>query len=431
MNERDDTKPPTRSRGLTRRLPAGVIDASLASLATFLAGLTAVNVFGDVDRGVYAVFFTSFMLGVVLATNLVYVPASVEAVALPVPDRLAHLGRSVRLGLIPALLGSVAVVFAVLVTSSLTDQGVVTGLAISTAIATVLSPIQDHVRRMLHIAEQSWRAAAVSAVQFGGVAVSLATMLALDIERAWLPFGTLAIANAASLTAGLLLARRSMRTRDLGTLRFGALARQGRWLLAESTIPSLAHFGVAAIITKLAGPEAMGFAEAARVVAQPVLVFATGLTAVLAPQSMQAAMEQDAPGGRRVNRLYTVLILAAGAAYLLAAGRPWVWNPMQHLVPAAYVVGWLAAVTIVSNLIGAAMYLDINELLGARKARWLAGIAIATSPILIAVALTSRATGAFARPYGLMARDVVQIAWYRAALRRHYDSAPHGVGARG
>ena len=71
----------------------------------------------------------------------------------------------------------------------------------------------------------------------------------------------------------------------------------------------------------------------------------------------------------------------------------------------------------------ASMYLDTNELLGAQKAKPMAGIAIVTSPILVLIAFTARSTEAFARPLGLMVRDVVQIGWYRATLNRHYTGS--------
>ncbi|NNJ48635.1 MAG: hypothetical protein HKP18_12480, partial [Acidimicrobiia bacterium] len=40
-----------------RRLPAGIVDTSFSSLATFIIGLTAVVRFDDVERGAYALFF--------------------------------------------------------------------------------------------------------------------------------------------------------------------------------------------------------------------------------------------------------------------------------------------------------------------------------------------------------------------------------------
>jgi hypothetical protein len=177
---------------------------------------------------------------------------------------------------------------------------------------------------------------------------------------------------------------------------------------------------VAAIVAGLAGAQVLGYAEAARVVAQPVLVLATGLTAVLAPRAMEAAMARDIVSARHTRRIYLSIMAGGGVLYLAAAATPWVGNPMKYLVPAAYIVSGLVAVTILANLIAAAMYLDINELVGARKARPMAIVAILTSPILVFAALTARTTEAFARPVGRLVRNAAQVVWYRAKLNQHY-----------
>ena len=84
-----------------RQLAAGVIDASIASIATFVAGLTAVRLLDEVDLGIYGVFFTAFLLGSVIVTELILVPTQVVAVDLPEDQRLRVTRRSLGLGLIP------------------------------------------------------------------------------------------------------------------------------------------------------------------------------------------------------------------------------------------------------------------------------------------------------------------------------------------
>jgi len=412
------------SRRATRKLPAGVADAAFASLATFAAGLSAVNLFNDIDRGVYAIFFTAFGLGVVLPWNLILIPAEVNAVSFPLADRMRRARDTLRMGFPAAVVGALAIAVAAYLSRNLTSPDVIWGLTITGAVATVLSPLQDHMRRLLHIAEMSWQAATVSGVQFVGVAVSLGVMLLIDAPVAIMPFGALAIANAISLTTGIILGN-AFRQKPLDEpLQFAALAREGRWLLLQASVPSVAHFAVAAIIAGLAGAEALGYAEAARVVAQPVLVLATGLTAVLAPRAMEAAMHHDEASARHTRRVFLAVMAGGGLLYLAGAATAWSLNPMQYLVPSAYVVSGLVAVTIVGNLISAAMFVEVNELLGAQKARVMAGIAIFTSPILVLVALTARTTEAFARPLGNLVRDAYQVVMYRRKLRRHYDERP-------
>lgn len=408
------------TRGTARRLPAGVADAAFASLATFAAGLSAVNMFNDIDRGVYAIFFTAFGLGVVLPWDLILIPAEVNAVSFPVRDRMRRAKDTFRMGLPVAILGSLAIGIAALLSRSLTDSSVLWGLSITAVITTILSPLQDHMRRLLHIAELNWQAAVVSGVQFVGVAVSLGVMWFLDAPVSIMPFGSLAIANALSLTTGYILGRVRHQEPLDEPLHFRTLAREGRWLLAQALAPNISHFAVATIIAALAGAEALGYAEAARVVAQPVSVLATGLTAVLAPRAMESAMNRDAVSSRHHRRIFLMVMVVGGLLYLGVAAAPWGLNPMKYLVPSAYIVGGLVAFTIVANLIGTAMYMEINELLGAQKARPMAGIAIFTSPILVLVALTSGTTEAFARPLGHAVRDSIQVTWYRLTLRRHY-----------
>lgn len=416
----DSAEEAQTTRGTTKRLPAGVADAAFASLATFAAGLSAVNLFNDVDRGVYAIFFTAFGLGVVLPWDLILIPAEVNAVSFPVEDRMRRARDTLRIGIPMAMLGSVAIGIAALISRSLTHPDVLWGLTVTAAITTVLSPLQDHMRRLLHIAELNWQAAAVSGVQFAGVVVSLGVMLLLDAPVAVMPFGSLAIANALSLATGLILGDVRHQEPLDEPLRFRTLAREGRWLLTQALVPNISHFAVATIVADLAGAEALGYAEAARVVAQPVLVLATGLTAVLAPRAMEAAMHHDVDSARHTRNVYLLIMTGGGILYLAAAAAPWVLNPMQHLVPAAYTVSGLVAFTIVANIISGAMFIDVNGLLGAQKARPMAGIAIITSPLLVLIALTARTTEAFARPAGNAMRDVVQVFLFRARLDRHY-----------
>jgi O-antigen/teichoic acid export membrane protein len=407
-------------RGATRRLPAGVVDAAFASLATFAAGLSAVTLFNDIDRGVYALFFTAFGLGVVIPWELILVPAEVDAVSYPVEDRMRRARDTLRLGVPMAMLGCLAIIIAAFLSRSLTDTQVVLGLTLTAAATTVLSPLQDHMRRLLHIAELNWQAATVSGVQLFGVVASLGVMRLLNTPVAVLPFGSLAIANAISLATALVLGDVRHQRPLEEPLVFRVLAKQGRWLVTQALIPSVAHFAVAAIVAGLAGAQVLGYAEAARVVAQPVLVLATGLTAVLAPRAMEAAMARDIVSARHTRRIYLSIMAGGGVLYLAAAATPWVGNPMKYLVPAAYIVSGLVAVTILANLIAAAMYLDINELVGARKARPMAIVAILTSPILVFAALTARTTEAFARPVGRLVRNAAQVVWYRAKLNQHY-----------
>lgn len=422
--------PGVRGEGFGRRLPAGVVDSAFASLATFIVGLTAVNLFDDVSRGVYAVYFTAFMAGTMLPRQLIFTPAEVQAVAYSVPQRLSVIPASIRLGIGPALVGTVASGIAWLVTRSYADPDVNTALLVTCAVAIVLSPIQDHVRKMFHIATVSWRAAGVSIVQFLAVCVAVGIAIAVDVPVAWVPFGALTIANALSLAVARVVTHFSIDERLPEALRFVRLARQGTWLVVHAAAPSVSGFIVAAVVAELAGPEALGFAESARVVAQPVLVLSAGLTAVLAPRSVRAAMDLDRGTARHTNRAYLGIMAVAGVAYLAVAGWDWVLNPLAYLVPSAYVVAGLAAVTIVANTVRSAVFLQVNELMGAHRERRLALIGWLEAPVRIGVAFTAGATEAFARPLALTAGSGTRLVLQSRALAGVYDERSEAGAGR-
>lgn len=418
----------SRQRSYKRRLPAGIFDAGFASLATFAAGLAAVNLLGDADRGVYAVFFSAFMLGTVLPRNLIFTPAEVRAVAFPVRERLPLVPRSLALGLAPSALGAVSTAIAVAVTWNYSTPSVILALATTAAVTTVLSPLQDHVRKMFHIATLSWRAAAVSIVQFLTVAISIGLMLYVDADAAWIPFGSLAAANAISLGVSRLILSVDRSSASQSRLSLRRLVARGKWLVLQAAAPSTMGFAVAAVIPALAGPEALGYAESARVVAQPILVLAAGLTAVLAPRSMKAGMDRDLQTARRTSALYLAIIGTAGAAYLAVAGWDWFLNPMTYVVPSAYVVSGLVAVTVVANILTAGLFLQVNELLGAHEERTLARISWTVGPILLLGGLTAGVTGAFARALGRVAESIAAYGLQDHALRAVYRSSP-GIGS--
>lgn len=414
---------------ILRRLPAGVVDSGFASVATFIVGLSAVNLLDDVDRGVYAIFFSAFIMGALLSNEFIFTPAEVEAVSYPVSERLSLVPQSLLLGVGPCLLGAAAAVLAIAVTAGYAEPQLAAGLAVTTAIATVLSPMQDHVRRMFHIAGLSWTAASISIVQFLVVVVCVVWGIAADVGVAWIPFGALAVANAVSLIVGLMLVRLKVESEAKVPLRFRALASKGVWFVLNAAAPAVMGFTVAALIAWLASPEDLGYAEAARVVAQPVLVLAAGLKVVLYPRSVRAAMDRDLPSARRTNNTYLVAVGLGGAAYLLLVGWDWVLNPMAVIVPAAYVLTGLVALTIAANLANAAWFLQSSELAGAGRERSLAGISWITSLVWLLMAFTAGVTGAYARSLGALAGAGVRYTAQIRVLTSVYRSTDVGASS--
>ena len=118
-------------------------------------------------------------------------------------------------------------------------------------------------------------------------------------------------------------------------------------------------------------------------------------------------------------------MLLGAVGYGLLFGTNWALNPMVWLVPAAFVVTGLVAVTILANALIAAFVIYARELLGAGQARSLAVISVIAAPALPLAAATAGATEAFARPLGYVLEGVIRVLGVRWRLRKHYaDNAP-------
>jgi hypothetical protein len=74
--------------------------------------------------------------------------------------------------------------------------------ALTMTACAALTPLQEHVRRVLHLAGISWHAAAVSLVQLGCVALALLLLARVQVPAIWRPFGALTIGTVVSLGAG-------------------------------------------------------------------------------------------------------------------------------------------------------------------------------------------------------------------------------------
>jgi O-antigen/teichoic acid export membrane protein len=404
---------------LRRTIPAGLLDAGFSSLATLAMGLYAARRFELSSLGAYAVFFTAFLFVAVIPAQALFVPAEIASLRYPGSDRLRQLGQSLRLGAAVALPAGLVASMGALVLPPSVARGTVTALAVTTILAASLSPIQDHVRRMLHLAGRSWRAAAVSAVQFATIIAGLIGLESLGVPTSWIPFGSLALANAVSLGVGLFLAKhpegqlsRRLKAREL--------ARSGRWLLIVGAAPSAASFVAAALVARLASPATLGYAEAARIVAQPLLVVALGLSAVLGPRSMEAAALRDVSEAHRIRRIFVGIAVLTGSVYFAVVGFTWRGNPLAALLPSAYVVGGLVPITVIGNLVNALVFPDRSELMGGHREPRLATGETLASFSQCAVSLTAGVTQSFARPLGVLAQGITRQLAFRWALRGMY-----------
>ncbi len=411
---------PGRGHELLSAIPGGMVDAGFASLATFAMGFYASTRFEAELLGVYALFFTAFLAAAVIPNQGLFVPAEVIALRFEGMSRLWVVPQAVRAAVLPSAATASLVLLAVVVAPGSTPAATLTGFAVTALVATAISPVQDHVRRSLHIAGVSWRAALVSTVQFAGVIVGLALLTESPLDRSWVPFGALAIANALSLAVGLVAARLGRGPRVDMDLRFGGLAASGRWLAMVGALPTAAAFAVSALVSALAGAALLGAAEAARIVAQPVLVLATGLQAVLGPRSMEAAAAADRVRARATERLFNVLVVAGALVYLPAVGFDAPWNVAADLVPAAYTVGGLVALTIAANLVWGVTIPAFSELVGGRREVQLTRVEAVASAIRVGLGAAAGSLGAYAVPGSLLGLVAVRLVGYRRAQESLY-----------
>jgi hypothetical protein len=301
---------------------------------------------------------------------------------------------------------------------------VLLGLTITGMATAFLSPLQDHVRRMLHIAGRSAQAATVSGVQ---LMIVLGMLLLLSWAGAppwWIPFGALAVANLASAVTGLGMASRSWGGEMAQPPGTTALLRRGHWLLASELVPYGSAFVVSVLVTHLAGAAMLGYAEAARVVGQPILVLAAGLAAAFAPRSLQAAQTRHLVDARRVSRVFATFVPLAGLFYLGWVGWTWWGNPLTWLVPTAYTLNGLVVATVAANICVAVTSPLRSELVGAGRERSLVQVEALGGGVRVAIASLAGTLGALAVPLGLIALALSRWVGCQLLLRTHYLPAP-------
>ena len=408
---------------------AGLVDSGLASLATFAIGVYAVRALDPTVLGGYALVYQAIFLVGMIPANLVFTPAEVIAVEHPEPVRPVHLARSLPYGALFAIPAGLAVAIWIPIAPPEIPAGAITALTITGIATAIVSPIQDHVRRVLHSGGYSRDAAVVSGVQLGVAGVSIAVLHLGGLPVVWIPFGALAIANVTSFSIAVVLAR--LRTRGKSVereLEFGELVAAGRWLAGGAALNPATGFVSAALVSRLASAAALGYAEAARVVAQPVWVLAVGLSAVLGPRSMEAARRGERVEARKVSRVFLTVVLVTGACVLAWLGPDWPLNPMAWLMPAAFAVEGLVAASIVAQILAATIFPYRSELIGARREATYTRIELWGSIVRTAVSATARFTRAFAIPLGIVAIWVFRWFAYRRVLRGVYASEGGGPG---
>lgn len=403
------------------RVAPGIADIAAASLATFATGLFAARYLEARLLGVYALFFITFQLAAEVPSRLVLVPGEVKLLDVPKVQRNQGFRVTLRFGVPMAFAAASLTMLAWIPGISSATAAEIGPVAATACVLSFLSPIQDHIRRLQHLAGISRIAALMSIVQLVAVTAALMIALGRDIDPLWVPFGALSVANAFSLAVGIAVSSRNGEPPEHFDLRYRELLRSGRWLLAMTLIPRVAEFGAGFLVAVLAGSTYLGFAEAARIVARPLHVVIDGIAVVINPLAMEAGRNREPETGARFTRLATVAVPALALLMLLVVGINWSVNPLAPLIRNAYEVPGLVAVTILANAASGMLISQRAQLIGGGREAGLTGVEAMGSILLVVVALSAGVTHSFAIPLGLLALYAARWIGYRTALRNLYS----------
>lgn len=405
---------------IRKRLPAGILDSGFASVATFAIGVFAVRYLDAAALGIYSLFFSAFMMASIVPSSLIFTSARVRLLALPAPQRLRAYPQTLRVGLPTSIVAAFLVGIAIPSALATGHDEFAVPMTLTAFVAACLSPLQNHIRGLLHLGGASWGAAAVSAVQAAVVAAAVGIAMLADVSPVWVPFGALVIANGISLLVGMAIAQARGDDPPMKLFVFRELGRSGAWFLTMNMISRASDFLGRTIVVAVAAAEVLGVAEGARVASRPLAVFVLGVSAVIVPRSMQVGRDGDRDAGRRIARLANLGVLGLAIGYLMVAGFTWEWNVMARLTPIGYTVAGLVPASILATALQGMMFAERSELIGGGKEKQLTAIELVASGGFVASGLLAGVIGPFVIPLGMAVASLTYLIGYRITLARHY-----------
>ena len=409
-------------RGIVWATP-GQIDAGMASLATFGAGIYAVRALPIEELGAYSLLFAAFLFANQFSTELILIPTQVLAVDLPTENRLGMMRHSIPRGLAVALLSACVVPLGLFPLISEIQVSRLLPLAVSAAGLCAVSPLQDHVRSMFHLSARSWVAASMSVTHLAATGASI-VFLSRSLPL-WTPFGALALGNVVSLGLAMGIWGRERpsacprpSTNDLRSI--------GGWLLVTGLVKTGAGYASRGLLHGFVGLTALGLVEAARVTAQPINVIALGLMSQIGPRLTDAAANRDLVAIKRWRERFVWLLFVAVGPYVAITALPWRFNPLANLTPLAYVMPGLTAAMLVAVVFACLVRPLRAELLGVRLQRTVTAVTVVGSLIELVAMPTGRLLGPFVIPLGGLLSAVTAVVMLARRARRFYLIQPQG-----
>jgi hypothetical protein len=406
---------------MRRALAAGVSDAGVSSAANLLIGLYATRSLDAVTLGVYALLYSGLFFATVAPTTAVATPLEVQLVGRPAAEQLASLPTNLLRCLPVSALTSATVATVVGFATFGTNPRPI--LLLTASMASTISPLQDHTRRMLHQVGRSKAAAAVSLVNLSVVLTTVTAGFLGALPRNWVPFGAMVLGNSVSLGVGLGLARRWSRGATRRTTGMRIVLRSGSWLLIGGLATSAPGLFSGLVLNGLHRTSELGQAEASRVLSQPIGVMALGLAAVLRPRILLAVQARRSRELFRLNRVLHGLLAACGLALVVVVGYPWAFSPIPRVFPLAYRQEGLVAAWVVSAVLGFLTMSAQWQLTAAGRERRLCRASIiGGSAQILVVVLTASFLGAYSLP---LSAAVAGLAMTAASL----SDLPRSSGA--
>lgn len=413
---------------LKKRIPAGLVDSAFASIATFGAGIYAVRYLTPSELGVYSLFFSAFLLAAVIPASFIFISARVELIAIQPEQRLRAYPQTLSIGGVTSLLSALAVGVAIPTALTVGHSGLVLPMTLTAYVAALLSPLQDHIRGLLHLGNASWGAATVSIVQAAVVCGAILVAYVANVDVAWVPFGSLAVANACSLAVGIAICQIAGGERPDRIVTFRTVASAGGWLLAMNLLTRAADFAGRYAVISVTAADVLGVAEGARIASRPIGVFVMGISAVIIPRSMEIGKHGDRATGRRLSVASNLGIVLIALAYLLVGGFSWRFNVVEWLAPIGYTVPGLVPLTIVGTALLGMLFAERAQLIGAGRERGLTVTELAAAIAFALAGFLAFLIGPFAIPVGMVLMALVRWIGYKSILQD--ESSPTPTEAR-
>lgn len=387
------------SQRLEQKLIAGLADAGMSSAASFLVGLLAIRTLSPDALGVYSVLFSAWVVGAVVSAEAFFYPRLVTLMKRPSHERTFGLARTVVSSSLHGMAGGAVVVLAALAISSQAEPGFLLTEGLASFGLVTASPAQDYLRRVLHLSEQSWKASLVSAGQLIFVLGWFGFGVATDLELGGSPLLILFAANVASILLGfLLVGRRGTNMKGAIALdpnvHSGSVFRSAAFFLGSGLLASV-------IMSWLVGPAIVGYSEAARTAAQPLLVIGIGLNSALSSRSLKAVHDRDLTASRRATRLFLFICIAASLVLLAIYNVDWTERFATSLMPAAFEVPGLVILWIAAHFLVLASGWRREQLINVGREKEVARTDTWVAAFPVVIAFLSPGIGAFARATGV------------------------------